>query len=68
MSDTVAILTYLLVNLPLQTISIIGTPKGLENDLFKVDKKRKILDKFDEIVRKEESRFAKRVFGEILES
>lgn len=68
MSDTVAILTYLLVNLPLQTISVIGTPKGLENDLFKVDKKRSILDKFDKIIREEEAKFAKRVFGEIVDN
>lgn len=57
-----------MVNLPLQTISVIGTPKGLENDLFKVDKKRSILDKFDKIIREEEAKFAKRVFGEIVDN
>ncbi len=63
MSDTVAILTYLLVSLPLQTISVVGAPKGLINDVQPEIEKPNILKKFDDLIREEERRFAQKVYG-----
>lgn len=71
-SDTVAILTYLLVTMPLQTISIVGAPQGLVNDLQEenpVEQKSLGIKKmYQKIIREEEENFSKRVFGSIQDS
>jgi len=68
MADTVAILTSLLVNLPLNTISIVGAPKGLINDLTNnntIEVTKFISGQLKTIVKEEEAKFAKKLFGTI---
>jgi hypothetical protein len=66
MADTVAILTNLLVNLPLNTISIVGAPRGLINDISNpnnISLTKFLSSELNQIVKEEESKFAKKLFG-----
>ncbi|MEM0333117.1 MAG: hypothetical protein QXX30_01480 [Candidatus Aenigmatarchaeota archaeon] len=67
MADTVAILTYMLVNLPIQNpINIVGVPQGLINDLAEdIKQENEVQNKIKKLVAKKKEEFFSLIKGKI---